>query len=202
VKRRVAHAALAIALVLGQAGCWSFQLGAKAYDPRDIPEPFAEGAILRVNEAGVAWGNGIFGQDVQQGMLRAGLFERVYYPVEPPDPPEYVVEVTALGNLDEAILWALLASAATGYFFFMPAPVMPYFEDYGVTCDVQVRRGSELLHQFQVETEANVVHAIFADPEKFVTDARTRVFRHLASRIVEGVAETKFPPRPAEPDPL
>jgi len=47
-------------------------------------------------------------------LLGAGIFERVDYPVEPPDPPDLVIEVESLGSSDEAIAWAVLAAAATG----------------------------------------------------------------------------------------
>ena len=192
MKRRIVYTALAVVLALAQTACWSFQFGAKGFPLRDVEAPLAKGAILRVNEAGIAWGNGGLGPSVQKGLLRAGLFERVYYPIEPANPSDLVVEVDALGKMHEIAIWGFIAAAATGYFFFMPAPVMPYFEDYGVTCDVRVRRGHEVLREFQVETQSNVVHAIFADPETFVSEARQRVFSDLTDRIVDGVAQTKL----------
>ena len=190
MRSRLARSLLAIALT--QSACWSFQYGARGFVPSEVQKPFASNAILRVNEAGVAWGNGGLGPTVQQGLLSTGLFEHVYYPVEPSHPPELVVEVEALGHIDHAAAWASLAAMATVYFFFLPAPVLPYFDDYRITCDVRVRRGDEVLREFQVETKSKVVHAILADPEHFVPEARERVFRDLSDLIADGVAQAKL----------
>jgi hypothetical protein len=192
VKRRLA-AALAMAAALACTGCWSFMTGAKGFTPARAQGVAAPHAILRVNEAGIAWGNGDFGAQLHRALLDASLFERVYYPVEPPEPPEWIIEVQALGRMNEASLWAVIAATATGWFFFLPAPVLPYFEDYGVTCEVRVLRGDAPPHSFQVETQATVIHAIFADPESFVAKAKERVFRELVDRVVDGIARAPLP---------
>jgi hypothetical protein len=188
---------IALALVAAMAclGCWSFQGGTDYRATSASTRPFGSDAILRVNEAGIAWGNGQLAERVQSELLRSGLFERVHFPVEPPDPPEVVIEVEALGELDEAITWAVFASAVVGYFYFVPALFVPVFEDYAVTCEIRVREGGKTIRSFRVASEANVVHALFANPNQFVTEARGKVFADLAGQIAAGVAEG----RPRQP---
>jgi hypothetical protein len=181
--------ALALAAATASLGCWSFQGGTDYRATSASSRPFGPDAILRVNEAGIAWGNGQLAERVQSELLRSGLFERVYFPVEPPGPPEVVIEVEALGELDEAITWAVVASAIVGYFYFVPALFVPLFEDYGVTCEVRVREGGRTIRSFRVASESTVAHAVFADPDRFVTEAREKVFADLAGQIAAGVAE-------------
>lgn len=186
--RRSFATSLALLLALSQTGCWHFMTGARGFEPAQASASLSTEAVLRVNEAGVAWGNGEFGEELKRTLLKQGIFQRVHYPVEPRELPNVVIEVEALGSLDEAILWAIIAAGATGYFLFLPAPVLPYFEDYGVSCDVRVLEDGLVTHRFQIKTETKVIHAILADPAKFVPDAKRRVFRDLADRIADAVA--------------
>lgn len=173
---RVAGSVLAIAVALAQSGCWAYHSGATGFVPRHLAHPLAKDAILRVNEAGIAWGgDGDLGVNVQEALLRAELFDHVYYPVEPPNPPDLVIEVVALGTWNYGLVLRLV--------------VGPSSEDYGISCDVRVLQGNTLLREFHVESKSSVVHSEDADSMEFETVARQRVFRDLSDRIADGLAE-------------
>ncbi len=172
-------------------GCWSFQRGPKDFE-------FAEAAsgrvadttaILRVNEAGIPWGNGEFGSAIQDELLSRGIFRQVHYPVEPIDPPGTVVEVVGLGDFDEAVVWALIAATATGYFLFLPAPVMPYFQEYEAEFEVRVIRADQPTQSFRVESSASIVHAVFTAPSRYMPNVRSSLIENLAKRVAAGVED-------------
>ena len=146
-------------------------------------------AILRVNEAGVAWGDGAFDEAVQKALVAHGVFERVHYPVEPRDPPEWVVEVEALAFSDLAETWNVVKSAGIGHPFTMPLIFLPDFEDYGIACDVRVLRGSEPMLELQVEAESHMLYGPFARPIGFLPPARDRVVRALVTQIALKLAD-------------
>ena len=170
-------------------GCWSFQVG-----PGEPETPSfradSPAAILRVSEAGIPWANGELGPAIQESLLAHGVFRAVHFPTEPRDgKTAVVVEVVGLGGVDEAVLWAALAAGATGYFFFLPALVLPFFQDYEAEVEVRVRRDESVLGSFRLAAEANIVHAMFAGPGDYVPKARKSVIRHLAGDVAAGVAE-------------
>jgi hypothetical protein len=61
--------------------------------------------------------------------LKQGIFERAHYPVEPRDFPRVVIEVEAIGSLDEAIAWAIIASAEEVPGTFVPDAKRRVFRD-------------------------------------------------------------------------
>ncbi len=186
--RRVLLLALMILLVLSNSGCWHFRIGPSDFEFARPPESRSDAeAILRVNEAGIPWANGTFAPAIQKELLARGIFREVYYPVEPASPPSTVIEVSGIGDLDEAVVWATIASAATGYFFFLPAPVLPYFQDYEAQVDVTVKRDGEVLGTFSLDDQAAIVHALFASPNGYVPPARRALLKKLAREIVAGV---------------
>jgi hypothetical protein len=179
---------LLLTLAPNWLGCWSFQTGPKDFEFAEAVSARAEAtAILRVNEAGIPWGNGEFGSAIQEQLLSRGIFSKVYYPVEPIDPPGTVVEVVGLGDFDEAVLWAMIAAAATGYFLFLPAPVMPYFQSYEAEFEVRVVRAGEQAQTFQVASSASIVHAAFAAPSSYLPGARTSLIENLSKQVAAGV---------------
>jgi hypothetical protein len=169
-------------------GCWSFVSGPSGLATPKAPGAAATEVILRVNEAGVAWGDGTLADEVREALVRSGRYAHVYHPVEPLGPPDLVVEVEAVGDFHEPAAWSVLAAFVIGYFYIAPAFVVPLFEDYDVTCKVRVREGAATVRQFTVESEASVTYAAFASRERFVTEARERIFVDLAERIAAGVA--------------
>ncbi|MEM9173689.1 MAG: hypothetical protein AAGC67_00500 [Myxococcota bacterium] len=173
---------------LTQAGCWSFQTGPGAYAPQAPKGDGSAQAILRVNEAGVPWGNGELAEAIQKALIGRKAFSAVHYPVEPaPSADQIIVEVSGIGGLDEAILWGTIAAAATGWFFFLPAPILPYFQDYEGALEVTLSRDGNTIATFEVEAEAGIVHAIFATPEAYVDPARRQLIEHLALQVADGV---------------
>ena len=185
---RIRAAFILLALVPNWLGCWSFQRGPKALEfAEEISGQGDTAAILRVNEAGIPWGNGEFGSAIREQLLSQGTFSEVHYRVEPIDPPSTVVEVVGLGKFDEAVVWALFAAAATGYFLFLPAPVMPYFQEYEAELEVRVTRAGEQTHTFRVASSASIVHAIFASPSRYLPDVRTSLIENLSTQVAAGV---------------
>jgi len=185
---RTRAAVLLLAIAPSWLGCWSFQAGPKDFEFAGAVSRNADAtAILRVNEAGIPWGNGEFGPAIQEELLSRGIFSQVYYPVEPIDPPSTVIEVVGLGDFDEAVLWAMIASAATGYFFFLPAPVLPYFQDYEAEFEVRVIRADQPVQSFRVESSALVVHAVFARPINYLPKVRTSVVENLTQKVAAGI---------------
>src|SRR5262249_27208859 len=107
--RHGGRAALAVLLALVSSGCWRLVPRTQEGAATPALAPVAPEVILRVNEAGVAWGNGDLGAEIQQALLTAALFRRVHYPVEPANPPELAIEVQALGRYEEAEAWGVVA---------------------------------------------------------------------------------------------
>jgi hypothetical protein len=185
VRRLAAWVSIAAAAHLG---CWSFVSGPLPREAAQATPVTRPEAILRVNEAGVAWGEGELADAVRAALLRSGRFERVHHPVEPPDPPRLVIEVQALGGADEFALWSAVAALVIGYFYFAPGLVLPFFDRYRVRCEVRVRDGAAVLREFEVESRVTAVHAMLASPEGYLAEARSRLFADLAERIAAGVA--------------
>jgi len=175
---------LAVVATVAHLGCYSFTSGPRPFEPPTGASPQrATDAILRVNEAGVFWGVGDFGEQVRQRLLAARAFEQVYYPVEPRNPPEWVVEVESISSGRRHYLWE--AFAVLTYF---PLAFGPYFWDYVVTCDVRVRHAGEVLQHFEVESSALMGFGTFTNLEDVVPQARDSVLQDLALRIAYGVA--------------
>jgi len=187
--RTIAAIAL-LAMVPGFLGCWSFQTGPKRFEFAEAtPSRASAKAILRVNEAGIPWGNGEIGPAIREALLSRGVFREVYYPVEPIDPPTTVVEVIGLGDADEAVAWALIAATATGYFLFLPAPVMPYFQGYEAELEVRVIRADRPSQSFRVDSRASIVHACFASPSAYVPGVRSSLIENLTQQVAAGVED-------------
>lgn len=168
-------------------GCWSFRLG-----PDDLPFVNGSGAgeaeaILRVNEAGVPWGNGKLGPAIRDALESRGVFSTVHYPVEPDPSGLLRIEVVGLGKLDEAVIWGVLASSATGFFFFLPAPVLPYFQDYEGTLNVTIYDQDQVVSSFEVEAETSIVSAIMAPADDYYEPAVDALVQHLATRVTDEV---------------
>ena len=177
-----------LAMAPNWLGCWAVQIGPKSSKFAETVSARADAtALLRVNEAGIPWGNGKFGPAIQEQLLSRGIFSEVHYLVEPIDPPSTVVEVVGLGQFDEAILWSLIATVATVNYFFLPAPVMPYFESYDAEFEVRVVRAGEQPQTFQVESSASIVRAIAADPSSYLPTARMSLIENLSKQVAAGV---------------
>jgi hypothetical protein len=175
---------LAVVATVVHLGCYAFTSGPRPFEPPTGASPQrATEAILRVNEAGVWWGVGDFGDQVRQRLLAARAFEQVYYPVEPRNPPRWVVEVESIGSVRRHYVWEAFAALTL-----FPQALGPYFLDYLVTSDVRVRHAGEVLQHFQVESSALMGFAAFTSLEGVVPQARDRVLQDLALRVAYGVA--------------
>ena len=181
------------ALGLCASACYSYSWGP------EMPEPSAArtavqapAAILRVNEAGVAWGDGEFGEAVQDALVSHGVFAHVHYPVEPRDPPEWAVEVEALALFDRAETWSVVKSLGAVHLFSYALVFFPELEDYGIACDVRVRRGSELVLEFQIDAESHLLYGPSAQRILYLPPARDRVVRQLVTRIALKLADAEL----------
>ncbi|MDJ0867770.1 MAG: hypothetical protein QNK03_16820 [Myxococcota bacterium] len=182
-RRTLTIAAIGL-LALANTGCWHFLTGASGYQPSSSGS-IGGAALLRVNEAGFYWSNGSFGEVLREALLAQDVFDEIHYPVEPVDPPSVVLEVEAVGHFDEAVTWAFIGATITGFFYFVPMPIVPYFQSYDSECLVRLRDGDRLVGEFGVETRARVTHAIFANPETYVEKVKERTFRDLSARIAD-----------------
>jgi hypothetical protein len=190
VKRlRLLRAACA-ALGLCASACYSHSWGPSPPEPQPARSAaHAPDAILRVNEAGVAWGDGAFGEAVQQALVSHRVFERVHYPVEPRDPPDWIVEVEALARFDRAETWSLLKTLSLAHVYSLGLFFFPDFEDYGIACEVRVRRGSQLVLEFQVEEESHLLYGPDTRRFEYLPPARNRVVQALVARIATTIGD-------------
>jgi hypothetical protein len=193
--KRAPPRSVAILLACAQlaTGCWS-----KAWIPTSkptvvAPPPGEVGIVLAVSEAGVAWGDGSLGREIEDALRHSGF--EVFYPVEPPLAPPLRLEVRTLGDEGSAWLWGLIGAAAIGYFFFVPALFWPFVDSYGATCTVVVRDAGTELRRFEVRSKARVIHALLADAQDWRDDARIGVYRDLAEQIASELSASLASPK-------
>ena len=177
------------------AGCWA-HVGVRIPDlPPAAREP-GEELALQVNDAGLLWGDGRLGDEVARVLLASGRFTRVHYPVIPRDRPPLLLRIDVKGSLNEAVAWGVLASVATGFFLFAPAPFMPYFTDLELRGSAALTRADEELERFPIESDAHVTHAIFAPPETYRAKARERVYAAVANQVLIEIGKAAWGPGP------
>ena len=173
-------------------GCWSF-----AASPPGYQEPLAGGsgreAVLLVSDAGIPFTDGSLGTEITKALASSKALGRVYYPVAPPDPPPLVIRAKAIGEYDESYVLGIISSVTTGWFLFLPAPIMPYLQWYSATCQVEVLDGGAQIAAFEVESDTRFVfHAIFADARSYRMKVKDSVLRDLANGVSRRIAELQL----------
>ncbi len=176
-----------IALLLAASqlatGCWS-----KAYLPsvaaaRTAPVSGQPGVVLAVSEAGVAWGDGSLGSEVEQALRRSGF--DVAYPVEPVEAPALRLEVRTLGDEGSSWFWGLIGVVGVGAITYLILPVLfwPFVDSYQARCSAVLLDGGAEVQRFEAKSKATVFHALLADAQDWRATARAGLYRDLADQI-------------------
>mgnify|MGYP000924420614 CR=1 FL=1 len=182
--RTITSRLICIALIFSLVGCgWKVtppNFEQKALDP----SPLAEAAVLTVNDVGIIWGNGELGEIVRKTLMERRTFKEVYYPVEPRNPPDYRILVTANGSIEEEVGFGIVKSIFIGMLFFIPVGIIRFNKDFLLDADVTViKQNQELLH-FTIKTETEVSHTMFSHANQYEPVARQKAFEDLALRVI------------------
>lgn len=175
---------ICIALIFSLVGC-GWKVTPPILDQQVLNQsPISEAAVLTVNDGGIIWGNGELGEIVRKTLIERGAFNEVYYPVEPRNPPDYRLRITASGNIDEEIGFGIVKSIFIGMLFFIPVGIIRFNKDFVLDADVTViKQNQELLH-FAIKTETEVSHTMFSHANQYEPVARQKAFEDLALRII------------------
>ena len=171
-------------LILSLASC-GWKVTPPPFDRESITDDFiAEATVLSTNEGGIIWGRGELGEIVQKTLINKGAFKEVYYPVEPRNPPDYRLVITAKGTIEEEIGFGILKSIFIGMLFFIPACIIRFNKDFVLDADVSLLKlGQEMAH-FTIHTETEVSHTMFSHANQYEPEAREKAFEDLALRII------------------
>ena len=187
--RSILRRLCALLLAISLPGCWSMRYRPGEREWRAPVEAGRPGIVVAVDEAGVAWGDGRLGDEIRTALAGSGLFEQAYYPIEPPAAPALRLEVEALADEDENVVWGTIGALAIGYFLFLPALVFPFFDEFEIACSNRLLEDGAEVVSFEVKSEARFVHAIFASAQELRDEAREAVYRDLADQIAARLVE-------------
>ena len=178
------HRLICLTLSLSLVSC-GWKVTPPPFEQETVPHNLiADATVLTVNDGGVIWGRGELGEIVQKTLINRGAFKDIYYPVEPRNPPDYRLIITASGNIEEEIGLGIVKSIFIGMLFFIPVGIIRFHRDFVLDADVTLlKQGHELRH-FNSKTETGVSHTMFSDANHYEPEARQKAFEDLALRII------------------
>jgi len=182
--RTIRRRLICIALIFSLVGC-GWKVTPPTFEQQALVQsPVSEAAVLTVNDGGIIWGGDELGEIVRKTLIERGAFKEVYYPVEPRNPPDYQLRITANGNIEEEVGFGIVKSIFIGMLFFIPAGIIRFNKDFVLDADVTViKQNQELLH-FTIKTETEVSHTMFSHANQYEPAARQKAFEDLGLRII------------------
>ncbi len=182
--RTLLHRLICLILSLSLVGC-GWKVTPPPFEQESVPHKLiADAVVLTTNEGGVIWGRGELGEIVRKTLINQGAFKEIYYPVEPRNPPNYRLIITANGAIEEEIGLGIVKSVFIGMLFFIPVGIIRFHRDFVLNADVALLKQEKELRQFKIQTQTGVSHTMFSHANQYEPEARQKAFEDLALRII------------------
>jgi len=126
--------------------------------------------------------------DLVQGLKHAldesHLFQTVYYPMREEDKFDGGLHLQFGSRLSEDP--ALFPKAfLTGFFIFLPAPIVTYNHKYEADCVVDLIRGDKKLKTYIAKGNVSASHKLFASPSKLESEATEAAAKALYVDLIQ-----------------
>lgn len=142
-------------------------------------------------------------RSIKQGLDESKLFKEVYYPMRSTDKVDGQINLRLSSSfkMDGALF---PKSFFTGFFFFLPAPLITYDHQYLAECRLELFKGDKLIKTYTANARVDMTHKLFApaaEIEVQATDATVKLLSHnLVSQLIadrNALSQALEPPAPA-----
>lgn len=185
---------LVLATAVFATGCASYKINPTAASitlpQAKTPIPATVG-ILQV-EQNLQGGFSDIVRPLKQSIDESRLFREIYYPMRPSDQTDGQINLRLSSSfqMDGGLF---PKSFFTGFFMFLPAPIITYDHHYTAECRLEFYKGDHLLKTYTAESKVEVVHKLLAPPaeiEKQGTEATIKLLcKNLTTQLINDRAE-------------
>lgn len=183
--KSICFAGLAVALSVFVSGCASYEITPSA---ASITAPKAASPIpvtvgISQVEQKVTGGFPDMVPPIKRCLDDSALFREVLYPIRPSDKldGEVSLRLSARFQADGALF---PKSFFTGFFLFLPAPIITYDHQYQAECSLELFKGGQLLKTYSAKAAIDVSHKLFAPPDRIEAEGTEAAVKLLGANLV------------------
>lgn len=175
---------LAFAAAFFTTGCASYQIKPTA---ASITLPKAQAPIaatVGINqvEQKLQGGFSDLVRPLKQSIDESRLFREVYYPMRASDQTDGQINLRLSSSfqMDGALF---PKSFLTGFFLFLPAPIVTYDHRYTAECRLELFQGDRLIKTYTAQSKVEVVHKLFAPPAEIEAQGTEATIKLLCKNL-------------------
>lgn len=119
---------------------------------------------------------------LKQSLDESLLFREIYYPMRSTDQTDGQINLRLSSSfqMDGGLF---PKSFLTGFFLFLPAPLVTYDHHYTAECRLDLYKGDRLLKTYTAQSKVEVVHKLFAPPGEIETQGTEATIKLLCKNL-------------------
>jgi hypothetical protein len=176
----------AILVVLLTSGCASYKIQPTASSITVTKAASPIPATIGINhvEQKVSGGFPDLAMSVKHSLDQSSLFQAVYYPLRPTDQLDgtFSLRLSARLKTDGGLFFKAFI---TGFFLFLPTPLVTYNHEYQAECSMDLMRGDKSLKTYTAKSTVLISHKLFASPDRIEAEGTEAATKLLGAKVVE-----------------
>lgn len=178
-------AGFALALSFLASGCASYTItpGASSITASKAASPIPVTVGISHVEQKVSGGFPDMVPPIKKALDESALFREVLYPTRSSDQLDGLISLrlSTRFQMDGALF---PKSFFTGFFMFLPAPIITYQHQYQAECSLELFKGDKLLKTYSAKSAIDVSHKLLAPPDKIEAEGVEAAVKLLGANLV------------------
>jgi hypothetical protein len=170
------------------SGCASYKIqpAASSITIPKAASPIPVTVGINHTEQKVSGGFPDLATSVKRSLDESGLFQSVYYPLRQTDQLDgtFSLRLNARLKTDNALF---IKAFFTGFFLFLPTPIVTYNHEYQAECSIDLMRDDKLLKTYTAKSVVSVSHKLFASPDRIEAEGTESATKLLGAKIAEAL---------------